>query len=105
MKMDAKDAKEVLETLAVNMAAESSAHGLQHASRLAKLKPASWQAEVLRQAPDIKTALNAAELRAAMEDAAAAVIFLPRQAAVTAEIIERICAESPFSKMIIWESD
>jgi len=105
MKMEAKDAKEVLEALALGAAAEVSTQGQQHASRLAKLKRGSWQAEVIRQAPDIKPAMNATELRVAMEDSQIAVIFLPQQAMVTAEIIERICAQSPFNKMIIWETD
>jgi hypothetical protein len=31
------------------------------------------------------------------------VIFLPHEAFITAEIIDGICRESPFNKMVIWE--
>jgi hypothetical protein len=39
-----------------------------------------------------------------MQKPETAVIFLPQTAMVTAEIIERICIESPLAKMIIWET-
>jgi hypothetical protein len=105
MPINAKDASELLKTLAVSHAAQSAQHGLQHASRLARLPVGSWQADVIRNAPDIKAANNPPELRTLMQNPDVAVIFLPRTAMVTAEIIERICAESPLNKMLIWETD
>lgn len=104
MQMNAKDARELLETLAVHHAADKLQHGLQHGSRIAKLEVNSWQADIIRNSPDIRTAQNPTELRVLMEDPGAAVIFLPRSAMVTADIIERICAEAPLNKMIIWET-
>jgi hypothetical protein len=105
MQVDAKEARELLETLAMNEAADFSQQGMQHASRLAKLKVNSWQADIIRGANDIAQAENPAELRGLMEDPDVAVIFLPQSSMVTAEIIERICAKSVLNKMIIWETD
>ncbi|MBI1215459.1 MAG: hypothetical protein GC185_06550 [Alphaproteobacteria bacterium] len=105
MQVDAKDAKELLETLALNHAAEFSLHGEQHASRVAKLAVSSWQAEIIRASNDIAQAENPEELRSLMADRDCAVIFLPQSAMVTAEIIDRICRESTFDKMIVWETN
>lgn len=105
MPINASEARELLETLAVNHAADQSQHGLQHASRLARLKVNSWQADMIRGSSEIRTANNPPELRALMGDPEPAVIFLPQSAMITAEIIERICAESSLNKMIIWETN
>lgn len=105
MPINASEARELLETLAVNHAADKSTHGLQHASRLARLKVNSWQADIIRSSPEIKTANNPPELRALMGDPEPAVIFLPQSAMITAEIIERICSESSLNKMIVWETN
>ena len=94
---------ELLETLAFQEAAEGALHGRQHNSRIAHLPADGWQAEMIRQATDVVIVEDAESLRAAMEKPETVVIFLPQTAMVTAEIIERICAESPLSKMIIWE--
>jgi hypothetical protein len=105
MTINANQARELLETLAVNHAADGAQHGLQHASRLARLKVNSWQADIIRGTQEIKTANNPPELRALMGDPEPAVIFLPQSAMITAEIIERICSESSLNKMIIWETN
>ncbi len=105
MQVNAEQARELLESIAVSTAADKAQHGLQHASRLARLKVSSWQADIIRNAPDIRAATNPPELRALMADPSAAVIFLPESAMITAEIIERICSESAQSKMIIWENN
>lgn len=105
LKVQEKEAREVLETIAVQHAADKSMQGSQHMSRLARLTPGSWQAEVIRNAPSARTAMNATELRELMGDPDVAVIFLPHKAAVNAGIIERICSESSLNKMIIWEAD
>ena len=105
MTISAHEAQELLETLAINHAASGAQHGLQHASRVARLKVNSWQADMIRGSSEIKTANNPPELRALMGDPEPAVIFLPQSAMITAEIIERICSESSLNKMIIWETD
>lgn len=105
LKMQETEAREVLETIAVQQAADKSMQGMQHMSRLAKLAVNSWQAEVIRNAPSVRIANNATELRELMGDPEAAVIFLPRTAAVNAGIIERICSESVLNKLLIWEAD
>jgi len=104
MQVQKKEAMELLETLAFQEAAGSARHGFHHASRLARLPAGGWQAEMIRQAADVVVAEDAESLRAAMQKPETAVIFLPQTAMVTAEIIERICIESPLAKMIIWET-
>ncbi|HEX2752512.1 MAG TPA: hypothetical protein VHP34_05290 [Alphaproteobacteria bacterium] len=104
MQVQKKEAMELLETLAFQEAAEGALHGRQHASRIAHLPAGGWQAEMIRQAADVAIVENAESLRAAMQKPETVVIFLPQTAMVTAEIIERICAESPLAKMIIWET-
>lgn len=105
MPVNTQQAKEILETLAFQNAAEGAQQGRQHHSRLARLPAGSWQAEMIRKSADVTVAESPETLRRAMETPEAAVIFLPQTAFVTADIIERICAESPLSKMIIWETD
>ena len=105
MAVGSQQAKEILETLAFQEAAEGAQQGRQHYSRLARLPAGSWQAELIRQSPDVTVAESPETLRRAMEAADSPVIFLPQTAIVTADVIERICAESPLSKMIIWETD
>lgn len=104
MQVQKKEAMELLETLAFQEAAEGALHGRQHASRIARLPAGGWQAEMIRQATDVVVVENAESLRVAMEKPETVVIFLPQTAMVTAEIIERVCAESPLAKMIIWET-
>lgn len=104
MQVNQKEARELLETLAFQEASESALHGKQHASRIARLPVDSWQAEIIRQSSDIVIAESAESLRAAMQKPETVVIFLPQTAMVTGEIIERICAENPLAKMIIWET-
>lgn len=105
MQVTPKDAKELLETLAINHAAEFSQQGTQHFSRVAKLAVSSWQADIIRASHDIVQAHNPDDLAKLMQEAGHAVIFLPQSAMVTAEIIERICRECPLNKMIIWETN
>lgn len=104
MEMNAKDVRDVLETLAIHNAADNSRHGMHHGSRVARLQVNSWQAEIIRHSPEIKTAMNPAEFRALMQDPQHHVIFLPQSAVITADIIERICVENPLNKMVIWET-
>lgn len=103
MSVNSRQAQEILETLAFQEAAESAQHGRQHYSRLARLPAGSWQSDMIRQSADVVVAESPETLRSAMVRPETAIIFLPHTAFVTAEIIERICSESPLSKMIIWE--
>lgn len=100
---NAQEMREILKSLSIQQAASTAAHGMTHASRIAVLSAESWQAEILRHSPEVPQAKDPAELRALMGTRDVAVIFLPRNALVTAEIIDRICYEAPFNKMIIWE--
>lgn len=105
MTINTQEARDLLQTLAVNHAADSARHGLDHASRIGRLRVNSWQADVIRGASDIRAANNPPELRVLMADPSAAVIFLPQSAMVTADIIDRICSESALAKTIIWETN
>lgn len=105
MTINAQEAKDLLQTLALNHATDGARHGFDHATRIARLKPGSWQADVLRNAADAEVANNPPELRALMAKPETVVIFLPQSAMITAEIIDRICAEASLSKMIIWETN
>lgn len=98
------EAQELLETLAFQQAAETAVRGTQHSSRLARFKTGSWQVDVICKAKDTITASTPEELRIAIGNPAAAVIFLPQSAMITAEIIERICTESALEKFIVWEN-
>lgn len=100
---NANDMREILKTLTIQQAAGGAAQGTTHASRIAVLPVESWQAEILRHSPEVPQAKDTVELRALMGKRDVAVIFLPHTALVTADIIDRICYESPFNKMIIWE--
>lgn len=104
MPVNTQQAKELLETLAFQEAAETAQHGRQHYSRLARLPVGSWQAETIRQSADIAVAESVETLRAAMQSPEKSLIFIPHTAFVTASVIETICTESPLSKMIIWET-
>ena len=104
MLMDTEDVGKLLQDLAVKHAADKSLQGMQHFSRLAKVAVGSWQADKLR-GSDIKSANNPTELRELMEDPDVSVVFLPHAAFVTADIIEKICVQSPLNKMIIWETN
>lgn len=95
----------LLESIAFQQLAAAAQAGSHHASRLARLKTGGWQADVIRKSPDTVTATTAEEFSRAMGNPAAAVVFLPRDAAVSAEIIEGICAKSPLAKVIVWEQD
>lgn len=105
MPINAQEARQLLETLAIQHAADTARHGYDNASRVARLKVNSWQAEIIRNAQEIKAAHNPPELRALMRDPDVAVIFLPQSAMVTAEIIDGICSESALNKTIIWETN
>jgi hypothetical protein len=105
MEVNAQEARQLLESVAISHAADKSQQGLQHASRLARLQVGSWQADVIRNSPEIRSANNPPELRALMADRDVAIVFVPQSAMVTAEIIERTCAESSFNKLIIWEDN
>lgn len=105
MSTKAEEVRDILHTLALHQAADESELGAQHACRVARLQVNSWQAEIIRHSNEIATANDAAELKSLMADRDTAVIFLPQSAPVSAEIIDRICAESPFDKMIIWETN
>lgn len=103
--MKARQAQEILETLAFHEAAGCSQAGTRHASRLARVPVKGWQADVIRRADSVRVAATPEELRAAMADSAVVTVFLPEAAMVTGEIIERACIDSSSSKMIVWETD
>ncbi len=105
MKANAKDINRILENLALQKAGDTAQHGVEHGSTICRLPAKSWQADIIRKSPDMLQARNPMELRQAMKDPAKPVIFLSTEAIVTRDVIDRICAENPLNKMIIWETD
>lgn len=103
MQVNAQYMRDVLQTLALHEATDSASLGMNHGSRIARIQPKSWQAEIIRKTVDLKSAMDPAEFKALMDNADVPVIFLPHEAFITAEIIDGICRESPFNKMVIWE--
>lgn len=102
--LNPEEARELMETSAFQQVAETATRGLTHGSRRAHVSCGSWQASFISKAKDT-SAETPEELRKAMENLAAVVIFLPQTARVATEIIERICADSPLEKFIVWEID
>ncbi|HYD17623.1 MAG TPA: hypothetical protein VEF76_03995 [Patescibacteria group bacterium] len=104
MQVNAKYMRDVLQTLALHEATDAADAGVRHGSRIARIAPKSWQAEIIRTTVDLKSANDPASFKTLMDDRDVPVIFLPHDALITAEIIDRICRESPFNKMVIWEA-
>ena len=105
MDVNAKDVSSILEHLALQSAADSGAQGLDHGSTICRLPVKSWQADIIRKTPNMPQALNPAELRRAIQDPEVTVIFVPEEAIVTRDVIDRICVENSLRKMIVWETD
>jgi hypothetical protein len=103
--MSAEDIGRILELLALQGVSEGACRGPDHGSTICRLPVKSWQADILRTAPDVPQALDPMGLRKAMQDPGMPIIFVPEEAIVTREVIERICVENPLNKMIIWETD
>ena len=100
--MDANAAVgKILEHLALQAAGDSGSQGLDHGSMICRLPVKSWQADVIRKTPDIPQALNPAELRKVMQSPDAAIIFVPEEAIVTEDVLDRICAENPLNKTVM----
>jgi hypothetical protein len=105
MNASARDTKRILEHLALQRAADSARHSADYGSRICRLPAGSWQADIIRRNDAMPQARDPAEFRRAMKDPARPIIFLSREAVVTWDVIERICAENPLNKMVIWETD
>lgn len=97
------EAQELLETMVFQQLAGDCAQ--KGGSRLAKVRRASWQADILRQSKEVLIVESAEKLREAMGSSSTPVIFLPQTAMVTLPIIERICTESALDKFVIWETE
>ena len=104
MKASMINLEELLEQLALQAAAETMQAGMNHGSKICKLPVKSWQADKLRAADDVPNALDPADFRKMMKNPDVPVIFLPREAVVTREVIDRICRESALNKIIVWET-
>lgn len=103
MNLQSKDLDAVLESLAFQAAAETAVKSGRHRSVIGKIARGGWQAAVLRKSPNVTVALNPSDVRMALENPAAKIIFLPQQAMVTAEILENLCAACPLDKTLVWE--
>ena len=72
MQVNAQYMRDVLQTLALHEATDSAALGMNHGSRIARIQPKSWQAEIIRKTVDLKTAMDPAEFKALVSDCHAA---------------------------------
>jgi len=95
----------MLAHLALQKATEGAHQSASHGSTLCRIPKGSWQADTIRKSADMPQAHSPMDLRQMTQDPAMPVIFVPADAALTLDAIERICAESPLNKMIIWEAD
>jgi hypothetical protein len=95
--------EELLENMALQFATQRAEPGLHHGSRVGRIPVGCWQARLLADKPEIFKAMSPQQFREAMENPDVPVIFLPREAVMTLEVMERICHETPLNKMVIWE--
>lgn len=104
--MDTKLAQQqLLETMAVQFAAERALPGTRHGSKLARIPVGCWQAATLAAMPDIAKAASLRELQEAMSLAEFPVILLPAPFQASEQEIDGVLAQSGLSKMVIWEKD
>jgi hypothetical protein len=101
--MSRTEAEKVLEKQLFQEAAEGAQRSARHDSRFAFVAAGSWQADMLRRTRDVAIVLTPEALRAVMAKSAPAVVFLPQEAFMSMEILEKICAETSFGKLIIQE--
>lgn len=99
-----EERRDVLESVALEAAAQKARRSGGHGSRLARLPAGSWRAQVIRDAAATLVAYTPQSLRDAMTQREGYVVFLPRDAIVTEDVIEKICASSPFDKLVVWEN-
>lgn len=65
---------------------------------------AGWECAQIRQDPNVVEVTTVAELEAAVQDPEQATIFVPNDAAVTLEILERVLKRNSLEKTIFWQA-
>ena len=90
MNIAVKDMDKILEHLALQSSGDMASKGMNHGSTICRLPLKSWQAEILRSMKEMPQAMNPMELRRLMQNPDMPVIFVPHDAMVTRDIIDRI---------------
>lgn len=94
---------EILESLAFREAAAAVTPAAGHNSRIARVAPGSWQARLLAENADLRHVRDFDDLRAALADPAAPVLFIGDAVVLSAAALDRACAAAGLDKIIIWE--
>lgn len=97
------DVETTIAALVFQAVGDASLPSADHACRISRLKEKCWQVEMLRRS-NMPQALNPSQLRHAMRDPLAPIVFIPREAVLTDESLASICRESSHGKMVIWET-
>ena len=66
--------------------------------------PQGWECEQLKADPQVTTAISTVAFEAAVKDVDCATIFIPKQAALTLEMVKRVLGRNALSKTIFWEA-
>lgn len=100
------DVAETLRRVSVVLAQQEGMAGSQkflaHGSRLFRV-PAGWQGNALANDAGVAQCANLRELDAAVRDENKPVIFLPADAMMTEEDIEKVCQRHGVVKTLFWE--
>jgi hypothetical protein len=98
--------QKTLEELAAFVAQQDAMrHGIRflpHGGRLFTV-PRGWQAGVLRGNPAITACETLLELDAALQDADTKVVFIPAEALITEQDVEKLCLRNGVAKTIFRE--
>ena len=98
----AQNQQVILNTLALQYAAEQAMPGENHGSSLAVIAADCWQAKTLHEDAEVAKATTIDALRLAMSNPDVAVIFIPATAAVSEAAIEQVLVLSGLSKLVVW---
>jgi hypothetical protein len=105
MNPNEKGIDEIIGLLALQHATDTAVTGFDHGSKICHVERGSWQADVIQKTAEIRLAKNPTDLRAAMQDPTRHVIFIPADAVLPRNVVDRICAESPLNKTVILERE
>lgn len=98
------NSEEMLERLALQHIADNAERSERHASRVCFLPKSSWQADVLKRSLAVRTVEKPDEFRSIMkQERDAAILYIPTTSFITEETFARVCSESGFDKLIVWE--
>ncbi|MGB1539466.1 MAG: hypothetical protein ACPG80_00755 [Rickettsiales bacterium] len=71
-------------------------------AKVYKAQP-GWECDQLKKDPNILPVHSTLELESAVQDPNCATIFVPKQSALTMEMLDRVTARNAATKTIFWE--